>query len=217
MEWPRIDGHTPGPFGRLTFVSVERRSSDNRIMWRMSCSCGGTALVSPNKAMSGHTRSCGCLYRESRRAGKKYGDLAKQHKAEYTIWRGLKARCTDPNHRAYPDYGGRGIAVWSEWEKDFSSFLSHIGPRPSHRHQIDRIDNNAGYVPGNVRWATKTTQARNTRANRFIEARGQRRTIAEWAEISGLTQGRIKDRIRHGWDCEAAIFTPINPNLGRRR
>lgn len=48
-----------------------------------------------------------------------------------------------------------------EWIDDFRAFLAHIGPAPDPRLSLDRIDNNRGYEPGNVRWATASEQARN--------------------------------------------------------
>jgi hypothetical protein len=83
---------------------------------------------------------------------------------EYQCWAGIKDRCTNPNCADYPDWGGRGIGIASEWRNDFAAFLFHIGPRPSPRHSIDRIDNDLGYVPGNVRWGTPSQQIANRRS-----------------------------------------------------
>jgi hypothetical protein len=84
---------------------------------------------------------------------------------EYRCWQQIKARCLNPNHRAFPHYGGRGITIAPEWADDFLAFLRHVGPRPSEGHSLDRIDNDAGYVPSNVRWATWEEQAANRRAD----------------------------------------------------
>lgn len=85
---------------------------------------------------------------------------------EYKCWQQIKARCLNPNHKAYPDYGGRGITICDAWKDDFELFWGQVGPRPTPKHSLDRIDNNKGYEPGNVRWATKTEQNRNRRPNR---------------------------------------------------
>jgi hypothetical protein len=60
-----------------------------------------------------------------------------------------------------------------EWVNDFPSFLAHIGKRPSPLHTIDRINNDRGYVPGNVRWATRAEQSNNSRRCRMITFRGE--------------------------------------------
>lgn len=84
---------------------------------------------------------------------------------EYRCWSQIKQRCLNPNHSAYPNYGGRGIGVAPEWAASFEAFFADVGPRPSPQHSLDRIDNAKGYGPGNCRWTTWEEQARNRRPN----------------------------------------------------
>jgi hypothetical protein len=79
--------------------------------------------------------------------------------AEYKIWRGMKDRCLNPNDPHFAEYSVRGIC--DLWANSFEEFFAHVGPRPSSKHSIDRIDNSRGYEPGNCRWATASEQNRN--------------------------------------------------------
>lgn len=83
----------------------------------------------------------------------------------YKTWRGMMLRCYDPTHVGYRNYGGRGIAVCAEWH-DVSAYIAwaeqHLGPRPDGC-TMDRVDNDRGYEPGNMRWATPSTQTTNQR------------------------------------------------------
>jgi hypothetical protein len=89
----------------------------------------------------------------------------------YRIWCQMRQRCRDTNLKNWPDYGGRGIRVCERWENSFQQFIADVGPRPSAAHQIDRFPNNDGnYEPGNCRWATRTEQQRNKRAQKRSEA-----------------------------------------------
>ncbi|MEM8720405.1 MAG: hypothetical protein AAGE84_14055 [Cyanobacteria bacterium P01_G01_bin.39] len=92
----------------------------------------------------------------------------------YNTWKGIKQRCLNSKNSGYHNYGGRGINIHPEWVNNFEAFYHYIheylGSRPTPQHSIDRYpDNNGGYVPGNIRWATKSQQARNTRRNRITE------------------------------------------------
>jgi hypothetical protein len=82
----------------------------------------------------------------------------------YNTWRAMIQRCFNPNHCAYPYYGGAGIRVCRRW-LSFVNFLADMGRRPSRLHTLDRLDPEKGYRPSNCRWATPKQQAANRRAS----------------------------------------------------
>ena len=126
----------------------------------------------------------------------------------WELYRAMVRRCHDPSFKHFKNYGGRGIAVCARWRESFAAFVSDVGPRPSPAHTLDRKDNDGNYEPGNVRWATKSQQARNTRFNRLLTARGKTQTLEEWAIETGLPKSTLFNRIRRGWPDDKVVGTP---------
>ena len=134
---------------------------------------------------------------------------------EHCAWVSMKQRCTNPKKREYEHYGGRGIKVCDEWMRSFLAFFAYVGPRPSAKHSLDRIDVNGNYEPGNVRWATQQEQADNTRTVKMVTLNGKTQSHSAWAREMGLAVGQITARIKSGWSVEEAILTPSIPGQKR--
>lgn len=175
------------------------------------CSCGAEKRVNKYNLLSGKSTSCGCLAGPLRARTHGFSSVP-----EYQIWKAMKARCLNPNHKNYAEYGGRGIAVCERWLNSFESFYADMGERPSKRHSIDRVDTNEGYSPGNCRWATQVEQTRNTRRSSSVTHKGETKTVAEWAESTGIKSTTLYKRVLAGWPADRIIETPAR-SCNRRR
>jgi hypothetical protein len=125
-----------------------------------------------------------------------------RHTKEYRSWYHAKQRCTNPNHIGWDLYGGRGIRMCEQWLNSFAQFYKDMGPKPGPRYSLDRIDTNGGYAPANCRWATPSTQTRNSRRNvvtekMAAEIRASKLSHREEAARWGITYASVWD-IRHG-------------------
>ena len=120
------------------------------------------------------------------------------------LWAARK-RCTDPGDHHFSRYGGRGITFgFSSLREGVDYVLDVIGPPPAGK-TLDRIDNERGYEPGNLRWATRSEQA----ANKTVPAeKPWRKSSAE--VVPGLNRRTYVGRLRRGWSKERALGEPVN-------
>ena len=81
------------------------------------------------------------------------------YEPEFLAWKNMKKRCSDFRWQQWY----RNISVCDRWLESYTNFLEDVGRRPSPQHSLDRIDGAKDYAPSNVRWATRSIQAQNTK------------------------------------------------------
>ena len=207
-------------FGRLVVIErVESHiqpSGQRKTRWLCQCDCGNTKIVQYSQLKSGKTKSCGCLARE--KSKKRLITHGLSHTRLFIVWTGIKARCFNSKVIYYKDYGGRGIKMCEEWEKDFMAFkewaLTHGYDEKAERGEctIDRIDVNGDYSPDNCRFINMQEQCNNKRNNRLIAYEGKTYTIQQWCKILGIKYTTLKSRLNLGWPIEKALTTPLRGN-----
>jgi hypothetical protein len=192
-------------FGKLTALHISGRHmspSRKHIMWLCVCDCGNHINVRLNNLRSGGTVSCGCKKLE----GNSNRKHSKTGTTEYRAWAHMKARCSNPNHVDFHNYGGRGIKVCQRWSESFEAFLEDMGQRPSDMTSIDRIDVNGDYSKDNCRWANAYIQSRNKRTNRYYSLNGIELCLSDWATKLGIGVPSLMERLRN-WPIEKALTT----------
>lgn len=213
---PNLIDLTNKKFNKLLVLKRSPKRS-SCAYWVCQCDCGNIKTISSNSLKSGQI-SCGCSkYEGAAERGRFVGKLPKTHckmltlkfKKEYLTWNNIKARCKQKKLRCYSSYGGRGIKVCESWINNFEQFLNDMGPAPTPKHTIDRINNDGNYEPENCRWATRNVQALNTSKNLFFEKNGLRMSITQWSKYLGGAPQLIRMRLTKGWTLEDALSTPV--------
>lgn len=128
---------------------------------------------------------------------------------EYYPWASMVGRCINPHHTNWLRYGAKNIRVHDEWIgiPGFLRFREHIGDRPSRKHQIDRIDNDGHYEPGNVKWSTPAEQHRNRSDNIILSFNGETMCATDWASKLGISRQSLHKRLAR-WPIERALTEP---------
>lgn len=191
-------------FGLLVVIGRAKKSPHQpNTAWICRCDCGKT--VRKFTVDFATRKSCGCN-RELH---------GKCRTSIYSRWCVMITRCTQPQSKAFCNYGARGITVCDRWKK-FTAFYADMGEPPTPAHSIGRIDNDGPYSPENCRWETIQQQTRNTRRNHNIEFNGRIQCLGDWCLELDLNRNTVRHRLAIGWSVEKALTTPQprNPNRG---
>jgi hypothetical protein len=201
-------------FGRLTVVRTAP-SQNQKAAWLCRCACGQEVAITGDTLRRGGQKSCGC-YRRS-------GDFVRRHghasyrkgvTQTYKSWQEMRARCSNPHHASFANYGARGISYPEKWER-FEQFLMDMGERPPNT-SLDRKDNRLGYSRDNCRWATRAIQNNNKRTVALIRYRGRDQSLAQWCADLDLPYSRTYHRIKvQGMSFEDAIRPDKRSTNGR--
>lgn len=168
------------------------------------CKCGQISVVRLSHLK--YKKSSGCKLCRGFKARRIIHGMANTR--EFKIWGGIKKRCLNKYCPAFKNYGGRGIVICDEWKTDFMAFYKHVGPSPSNQHEIDRIDNDGNYEPGNVRWVVRQQNSRNTRRNKTYRYKGKDYILTDLADIAGIDRRTIAARLKSGWSVSDAVEIP---------
>ena len=141
----------------------------------------------------------------------------------YQVYADMKNRCYNPNDKFYKDYGGRGITIDKRWEQyvSFAKWAKANGY--SDELTIERIDVDGNYSPENCTWVTKRAQCFNRRTNHFITYKGEKITLTELWERTGITPNtiiRYEKKGNYDYDSvvEKVLKSPYHKiHLGKKR
>lgn len=191
-------------FGKLVVIEQSDLRKNNHIVWVCKCDCGNEYLVRGNSLRNGTTKHCGCDRH-------KYLQNSDQNKIRLRgIWRGMKDRCYNRNHRQYKNWGGRGIGVCSDWLNNFESFYNWaISNSYNENLTLDRIDVDKNYGPDNCRWVTMKEQCSNKTNNVVLNFKGEIKTLPKWASQYNIPRRTLYSRLTSGWSVEKALTTPV--------
>lgn len=118
----------------------------------------------------------------------------------YKAYHNAMLRCLpsmkEKNLTTYNNYYGRGIKFNFS---SFHEFVEEIGFPPTKRHQLDRINNDGNYEPGNIRWILPKGNQANTRISRTITINGITKPLSWFALVYGISHRALIKRLNQGW------------------
>ncbi len=147
-------------FGTRTVMSEQGVNSHNHTLIKVKCECGNESTLSVSKLKKSKSCPKCAIIRNTKHGYARRHSLAGDHDL-YNIYLAMISRCYKSTNASYHRYGGRGIIVCERWLNSIHKFIDDMGPRPTIKHSIDRIDVDGNYEPKNCRWATPKEQSNN--------------------------------------------------------
>jgi hypothetical protein len=159
----------------LTVLSYPKRSKGGKQHVEVQCSCGGAPYYIPaGNLRSGAAKQCrDCGHASCSKKRKSKTGYALIVPDDYHCSRLVNRinasirRCHNENDAQYPNYGGRGIQVYTPWRAHKAEYLRYLISLPNWEKpelELDRIDVDKGYEPDNLRFVTPKENCNNKRS-----------------------------------------------------
>lgn len=187
-------------FNSWTVIREVNRDKQNKRVWECLCKCGASYNLTQGNLVSGKSQMCRKCSLDLKSSRSKKED----HRL-YSVWKGVKSRCDNPNRKYYHRYGGRGIKVCARWY-DFDLFLKDMYETFEEGLTLDRIDVNGDYSPENCRWADIEQQANNKTDSLELLFDGEYYTEAQLARKTGVKRTTIQVRRGKGYSVEEMVY-----------
>lgn len=153
-------------FGKRIVISIDNKSSPKHPSVICRCDCGKESKVLVYALLHNLSHACASCRNV-------YRDHGMTNTPLFAAWMNMRSRCNNPNMHDYKYYGGRGIYVCTEW-KDFINFKNWAYQNGYNESlEIDRIDNNGDYSPGNCRFVSHAINCKNRSMSRRWVVNGQ--------------------------------------------
>lgn len=107
-----------------------------------------------------------------------------------------------------PDWYRRDIPrelTWDSYSKFYEYMESTIGPKPSPRHKLARIDTDRGFVEGNLAWALPQGYLQRSHGAAKLRYRSRIFSIRELSDYSGIEYHRLRRSLRRYHDVKMAL------------
>lgn len=205
--------------GRLMLTGKSYKDEKSKKHVEVICDCGKNKWVRLDSLMNNQNASCGCYNSER---VKNVPPNLKHGLNSHPLWRvyrSIKDRCYYPSCNRYKNYGEKGVVMCKEWYDSYELFYYWAIDKWKPGLQIDKdilykkkygTDTGMIYSPEFCCFITAKENSRNRTTSTFIEYNGQSKTMAEWAEIIGLSQSTLSIRLnKYGWSVDRALSQPL--------
>lgn len=175
-------------------------------MVRCKCICGKEVDILFKSVTSGASKTCGCLTKQTNSIVKQRTTHGLHKHPLYWRWCSMLQRCYDTNHKAYHNYGGRGIKVCEKWRSNFKIYYDWCmknGYSPDL--ELDRRNNDKGYMPSNCRFVTRIQNCNNTRQCVFVRYKNKKLTVSQVSRIELININSLRKCLKMGLSINEAI------------
>ena len=219
LQQPQTTSYgSPGKVGRYPLGKLPPAEHVSYSPELVGCQYGWVKIISPEKRWSKSWNHCYVLTEctscgrqqwtllDNLRLGRSKGCQRCSKPRTVPKWlerrmTAAKQRCTNPNCPEYPDYGARGIRFRFSSPTDGALWLmANLGLPEDRMLEIDRIDTNGDYAPGNLRYVDRKANLANRRNTVLTEYDPQywpyERSVVTRKLSAGLSREEIIEEAR---------------------